>query len=157
MKSENECPDSRMTLGWEIPETKGNNLRIPFKFKEWAFLKVKSYKKILKFYILYIVKMLLERKQEVLKTLDENYVIVRDEDGEVLCLLGRDDEWYYVYTFERSELTKAQAEALLDKAAWVALTPVVDEKIYQQYKEELEKMEKKISAQIEDDYFEEEE
>lgn len=101
--------------------------------------------------------MLLERKQEVLKTLDENYVIVRDEDGEVLCLLGRDDEWYYVYTFERSELTKTQAEALLDKAAWVALTPVVDEKIYQQYKEELEKMEKKISAQIEDDYFEEEE
>jgi hypothetical protein len=36
--------------------------------------------------------MLLERKQEVLKTLDTNYVMVRDEDGELLCLLGRDDE-----------------------------------------------------------------
>jgi hypothetical protein len=36
--------------------------------------------------------MLIERKQEVLKTLDKNYVIIRDEDGEVLCLLGRDDE-----------------------------------------------------------------
>lgn len=109
-----------------------------------------------KFYILYIVKMLLERKQEVLKTLNDNYVVVRDEDGEVLCLLGRDDEWYYVYTFEQTNFTKAQAEALLDKAAWIALMPVVDEKIKNEYKKELEEMEKKISAQIEDDYFEEE-
>lgn len=99
--------------------------------------------------------MLLERKQEVLKTLDKNYVIIRDEDGEVLCLLGRDDEWYYAYTFEQNNLTKVQAEALLDKAAWIALIPVVDEKIYEQYKDELQEMEKKISAQIEDDYFEE--
>lgn len=100
--------------------------------------------------------MLIERKQEVLKTLDKNYVIIRDEDGEVLCLLGRDDEWYYVYTFEQINFTKAQAEALLDKAAWVALMPVVDEKIKKQYEEELKAHEKKIRAQIEDDYFEEE-
>lgn len=100
--------------------------------------------------------MLLTRKQEVLKTLNDNYVVVRDEDGEVLCLLWRDDDGYYVYTFERTEFTKAQAEALLDKAAGVALMPVVDEKIYEQYKEELKKMEEKISKQIEDDYFEEE-
>lgn len=109
-----------------------------------------------KFYILYIVKMLLERKQEVLKTLNDNYVVIRDEDGEVLCLLGRDDEWYYVYTFERCEFTKAQAEALLDKAAGVALMPVVDEKIKEEYKEELEEVEKEIESQIEDNYFEEE-
>lgn len=100
--------------------------------------------------------MFIERKQEVLKTLNDNYVVIRDEDGEVLCLLGRDDNWYYVYTFERCEFTKAQAEALLDKAAWIALMPVVDEKIKKEYKEELEEEYQEIRSQIEDDYFEEE-
>ena len=100
--------------------------------------------------------MLIERKQDVLKTLDKNYVMIRDEDGELLCLLGRDDEWYFVYSWEEYRFTKAQAEALLDKAAWVAITPVVDEKVYEQYKEQLEEQEKKIKAQIEDDYFKEE-
>ena len=99
--------------------------------------------------------MLIERKQDVLKTLDKNYVMIRDEDGELLCLLGRDDEWYFVYSWEEYRFTKTQAEALLDKAAWVAITPVVDEKVYEQYKEQLEEQEKKIKAQIEDDYFEE--
>ena len=100
--------------------------------------------------------MLLTRKQEVLKTLADNYVIIRDEDGEVLCLLGRDDEWYFIYSFEQYNITKSDAEALLDKAAWIALVPMVDEKIKEQYKEELEKHEEKIKNQIEDDYFEEE-
>lgn len=98
--------------------------------------------------------MLLERKQEVLKTLADNYAIIRDEDGEVLCLLGRDDEWYFVYSFEQYNLTKSDAEALLDKAAWIALVPVVDEKIKEQYKDELIKQEEIISKQIDDDYFE---
>ena len=97
--------------------------------------------------------MLLERKQEVLKTLDKNYVMIRDEDWELLCLLGRDDEWYFVYSWEEYRLTKSDAEALLDKAAWVAITPVVDEKILQQYQPELEVQREKIEAQIEDDYF----
>lgn len=97
--------------------------------------------------------MLLERKQEVLKTLDKNYVMIRDEDWELLCLLGRDDEWYFVYSWEEYRLTKSDAEALLDKAAWVAITPVVDEKILQQYQPELEVQRKKIETQIEDDYF----
>lgn len=100
--------------------------------------------------------MLLERKQEVLKTLADNYAIVRDEDGEVLCLLWRDDEWYFVYSWEEYKLTKSEAEALLDKAAWVALLPVVDKKIAEQYKDELKEHEEKIKTQIEDDYFEEE-
>lgn len=100
--------------------------------------------------------MLLERKQEVLKTLADNYAIIRDEDGEVLCLLGRDDEWYFVYSFEQYNLTKSEAEALLDKAAWIALVPVVDEKIKKQYEEELEEEYGEIRSQIEDDYFEEE-
>lgn len=100
--------------------------------------------------------MLLERKQEVLKTLNENYVVIRDEDWEVLCLLGRDDEWYFVYSLEQHNITKSDAEALLDKAAWIALTPVVDEKIKVQYEDELEDEEEKITNKIEDDYFEEE-
>lgn len=100
--------------------------------------------------------MLLERKQEVLKTLTDNYAIIRDEDGEVLCLLWRSDEWYFVYSREEYKLTKSEVEALLDKAAWVALLPVVDKKIAEQYKEELSKQEEKIEAQIEDDYFDEE-
>jgi len=98
--------------------------------------------------------MLLTRKQEALKALDVNYVMVRDEDGELLCLLGRDDEWYFIYSFEQYNITKSDAEALLDKAAWIALVPVVDEKIKLQYKDELEAQEKNIRAQIEDDYFE---
>ena len=100
--------------------------------------------------------MLIERKQEVLKTLATNYVIIRDEDWELLCLLGRDDEWYFIYSLEQYNITKSDAEALLDKAAWIALVPVVDEKIKLQYKEELNKIEEKIRDQIEDDYFEEE-
>jgi len=100
--------------------------------------------------------MLLERKQEVLKTLDKNYVMVRDDDGELLALLGRDDEWYFVYSWEEYRLTKSDAEALLDKAAWIAITPVVDERIAEQYKDELDGHEEKIKTQIEDNYFEEE-
>lgn len=100
--------------------------------------------------------MLIERKQEVLKTLKDNYVMIRDEDWELLCLLWRDDNWYFVYSWEQYALTKAEAEALLDKAAWIAITPVVDEKVLQQYKEELDKQEEKIRTQIEDNYFEEE-
>ncbi len=100
--------------------------------------------------------MLIERKQEVLKTLATNYVIIRDEDWELLCLLGRDDEWYFIYSLEQYNITKSDAEALLDKAAWIALVPVVDEKIKLQYKEELNKIEERIRDQIEDDYFEEE-
>ena len=101
--------------------------------------------------------MLIERKQEVLKTLDKNYVMIRDEDGELLALLWRDDEWYFVYSREEYRLTKTEAEALLDKAAWVAITPVVDEKILQQYKNELEGQKEKIETQTEDDYFKEDE
>ena len=101
--------------------------------------------------------MLIERKQEVLKTLTDNYVIIRDEDGEVLCLLGRDDEWYFIYSFEQYNITKSDAEALLDKAAWIALVPVVDEKIQLQYKDELDKMWEKIGKQVEDDYFNDDE
>ena len=100
--------------------------------------------------------MLLAKKQEVLKTLTDNYVIIRDEDWEFLCLLGRDDEWYFIYSLEQHNITKSDAEALLDKAAWIALTPVVDEKIKLQYQEQLDKEEEKIQNEIGDEEVEEE-
>ena len=100
--------------------------------------------------------MLIERKQEVLKTLDTNYLMIRDSDWELLCLAGRDNEWYYIYSWEEYRLTKSEMEALLDKASWIAITPVIDEKVLEQYKEELKKNEEKMASQIEDDYFEEE-
>ena len=99
--------------------------------------------------------MLLERKQEVLKTLVNNYVLIRDDDWELLCLLGRDDEWYFIYSLEQYNITKSDAEALLDKAAWIALVPTVDEKVKEQYREELNDEEDKIREQIEDNYFDE--
>ena len=101
--------------------------------------------------------MLIERKQEVFKTLDENYAIIRDEDWEILCLLWRDDDWYFVYSWVEYRFTKAEAEALLDKAAWVAITPVVDKKIAKHYEEELGENKEKIRKQIENSYFEEDE
>ena len=93
--------------------------------------------------------MLIERKKEILKTLDENLVIVRDEDWQVHCLLWRDNEWYYVYYMEHYNITKQETEALLDKASWVAIIPVVDEKILEQYKAELESQSEIVSNQLE--------
>jgi hypothetical protein len=93
--------------------------------------------------------MLIERKKEILKTLDENLVIVRDEDWQVLCLLWRDNEWYCVYYMEHYNITKQETEALLDKASWVAIIPVVDEKILEQYKAELESQSEIVSNQLE--------
>lgn len=96
--------------------------------------------------------MLIERKEGVLNALDTNYVMIRDEDWELLCLLGKDNEWYYVYYLEHCDITESDAEALLDKAAWIAMTPIVDEKILAQYKEELEAQWTRIKNQTEDDY-----
>ena len=92
--------------------------------------------------------MLIERKKEILKTLDENLVIVRDEDGEILCLLWRDNEWYYVYYMEHYNVTKQETEALLDKASWVAILPIVDKKILEQYKDELDSQSEIVSNQV---------
>ncbi len=92
--------------------------------------------------------MLIERKKEILKTLDENLVIVRDEDWQVLCLLWRDNEWYYVYYMEHYNITKQETEALLDKASWVAIFPGVDKKILEHYKAELDSQGEIVSNQL---------
>lgn len=95
--------------------------------------------------------MLIGKKQEVLEALNNKYALIRDDDWELLTILGRDNEWYYVYYLEHCNLTKSGAEALLDKAAWIAFVPVIDEKILRQNEEELEHQEEKIEAQIEED------
>lgn len=82
--------------------------------------------------------MLLEMRNQILSLLDKNLVILRDEDWEVLCLLWRDKEWYFVYYMEHCNITKSDAKALLDKASWVTSIPIVDEKIYNKNREDLE-------------------
>lgn len=92
-------------------------------------------------------KMKIEEKKQVLWELKKNYALIRDEDGEILCLIGRDNEGYYVYFMEHCNITKQEAEALLDKAAWIKMIPVIDERAVSLYREKLNaikwKMEKK--------------
>lgn len=95
--------------------------------------------------------MLIWKKQEVLEALTNKYALIRDDDWELLTILGRDNEWYYVYYLEHCNLTKSDAEALLDKAAWITFVPVIDERILKQNERELEHHRKKIEIQEEDD------
>lgn len=95
--------------------------------------------------------MLIGKKQEVLEALTNKYALIRDDDWELLTILGRDNEWYYVYYLEHCNLTKSDAEALLDKAAWITFVPVIDERILKQNERELEHHREKIEIQEEDD------
>lgn len=90
--------------------------------------------------------MKVEMKEEILQQLDSNYALIRDEDWEVLCLLWRDSEGYYVLYMEHYNLTKDEANQLLDKSAWIALIPVVDEEIKKLYKKELLEQKKKTTV-----------
>lgn len=93
--------------------------------------------------------MKLEQRDAVLSNLKGNYWLVRDEDWEVLCLVWRDNEWYYALYMEHYNLTKDEVEQLLDKSSWIAFVPVVDEKAKELYKKELAKAEKSIREQME--------
>lgn len=63
-----------------------------------------------------------EKKKALEKAMKENYVAVRDEDGELLCLLTTDEDWKYAaYTFEQYIMTKEDIEKILDRASWVSL------------------------------------
>ena len=71
----------------------------------------------------------IEQKKDLLKLAKKNYVIVRDEDGEILCLISAEDWWYSAYTFEQYVLLKEDIYKILDKAAWVSIIDKVDENI----------------------------
>lgn len=92
--------------------------------------------------------MKLETRNAIFKKLDSNYALVRDEDWEVLCLLWRDSEGYYALYMEHYNLSKEDAISLLDKCAWIALVPVVDENVKVLYKHSLDEAEKKIEEQL---------
>ena len=63
-----------------------------------------------------------EQKKLLEKAMQENYVAVRDEDGELLCLLSHDEDfWYSAYTFEQAILTKEDIGKILDRSSWVSL------------------------------------
>lgn len=93
--------------------------------------------------------MKLEQRNAVLSNLKDNYWLVRDEDWEVLCLVWRDDEWYYALYMEHYNLTKDEVEQLLDKSSWIAFVPVVDEEAKELYKASLINAETCIKEQIE--------
>ena len=93
--------------------------------------------------------MKLETRNTIFSKLDSNYALVRDEDWEVLCLLWRDDEWYFALYMEHYNLSKVEATQILDRSAWVALIPVIEEKAKKQYQENLEKAKDLIEEQLE--------
>ena len=63
-----------------------------------------------------------DQKKVIEKAMQENYVAVRDEDGELLCLLAADDDWKYsAYTLEQYIMTKEDIEKILDRSSWVSL------------------------------------
>lgn len=92
--------------------------------------------------------MKLETRDAILKELEKNYALIRDEDWEVLCLLWRDDNWYYALYMEHYNLSKEDAIWILDKAAGVALLPVVDNEVEGLYKKSLKEWEKKMKEQV---------
>lgn len=93
--------------------------------------------------------MKLETRNAILKQMDSNYALVRDEDWEVLCLVWRDNEGYYALYMEHYKLSKKDVENILDKSSTIALIPVVDEEAKAQYKKELKKEESIIKSQLE--------
>lgn len=65
--------------------------------------------------------MKLEQKNMLLKASQDQYVVIRDEDWEVLCLLSYEDDKYTVYSLEQYVLMKEDIYKILDKAAWISL------------------------------------
>lgn len=93
--------------------------------------------------------MKLETRNTILKQLSSNYALIRDEDGEILCLLWRDDNGYYALYMEHYCISKEDAEWILDKSAWIAFLPVVDSNVEGQYKKDLDIKKEKILEQVE--------
>lgn len=68
-----------------------------------------------------------EKKKALEKAMKENYVAVRDEDWELLCLLAADEDWWYAaYTINQAIMTKEDIEKILDRSSWVSLIKKVE-------------------------------
>jgi hypothetical protein len=75
-------------------------------------------------------------KDEILKNSVDSYIVVRDEDWEILCMISREDWGYSAYTLEQYVLLKEDVYKILDKAAGIELIDKVDTDIAEQYKDE---------------------
>lgn len=63
-----------------------------------------------------------EQKKALEKAMKEHYIAVRDEDWELLCLLTKDEDWWYsAFTLEQNIMTKEDIEKILDRSSWVSL------------------------------------
>lgn len=68
-----------------------------------------------------------EKKKALEKAMQQNYVAVRDEDGELLCLLAADEDWgYAAYTIEQNIMTKEDIEKILDRSSGVSLIKKIE-------------------------------
>ena len=93
--------------------------------------------------------MKLETRNAILKQLNSNYALVRDEDWEILCLIWRDDESYYALYMEHYNLKREDVIGIIEKSSSIAFVPVVDEEAKNQYKKELKEEERIIQSQLE--------
>ena len=75
-------------------------------------------------------------KDEILKNSVDSYIVVRDEDWEILCMISREDWGYSAYTLEQYVLLKEDVYKILDKAAGIELIDKIDTDIAEQYKDE---------------------
>ena len=85
-------------------------------------------------------------KDEILKNSVSNYIVVRDEDGEILCMISREDWGYSAYTLEQYVLLKEDVYKILDKAAGIEYLTKVDWDIAEEYRDDelIEKYKNKI-------------
>ena len=85
-------------------------------------------------------------KDEILKNSVDSYIVVRDEDWEILCMISREDWGYSAYTLEQYVLLKEDVYKILDTAAGIELIDKIDTDIADQYKDEelIEKYKNKI-------------
>ena len=75
-------------------------------------------------------------KDEILKNSVDSYIVVRDEDWEILCMISREDWGYSAYTLEQYVLLKEDVYKILDKAAGIELIDKIDTYIADQDKDE---------------------
>lgn len=91
-------------------------------------------------------------KDKILKDSVSNYVVIRDEDGEILCMISKEDWNYTAYTLEQYVLLKEDVYKILDKAAGIEYLDKVDWEIAEEYRDDelIEKYKEKTEEDEED-------
>lgn len=96
--------------------------------------------------------MLLEQLEWIKKTMkDGNYALIRDEDGEFLCILKHEKkEGYRVLYQQEAPISSNGLDLVLQRAAGVSFMPVIDEEILKSNEVELEKQKEKMMKKSDD-------